>query len=349
LPTPPTQPQVIHASAPIRICDCGGWTDTWFARHGRIFNIAVTPRVNVDIKIDPDPQRSGGVILDVCNYGDRYRWQPGPPWGPHPLLEAALTLIGMPPDLACEISIFSSAPSGASTGTSAAVTVALIGALALLMEQPMSPQKVARAAHQVETELLSQQCGIQDQLASALGGINLIEMDEYPHAMVTPVPCSQQAWEQLEQRLALVYLGKSHRSSDVHQIVIQGLENSGAADPALEALRQTALQSAAALSRADLPALGAAMVENTAAQARLHPALVSQDARQVIAIAREHGALRWKVNGAGGEGGSLTLLGSGDANAQRIMLQAICLANPQCKVIPITISREGLQTWQESI
>ena len=91
------------------------------------------------------------------------------------------------------------------------------------------------------------------------------------------------------------------------------------------------------------------MVENTAAQARLHPALVSQDARHVIAIAREHGAQGWKVNGAGGEGGSLTLLGSGDANAQRIMLQAICLANPQFKVIPITISREGLQTWRESI
>ena len=108
-------------------------------------------------------------------------------------------------------------------------------------------------------------------------------------------------------------------------MVIQRLEESGAADPALEALRHAALQAVEALSRADLPALGAAMVENTAAQAELHPALVSQDARQVIAIAREYGALGWKVNGAGGEGGSLTLLGSGDANAQRTMLQAICL------------------------
>ncbi len=341
--------QVILASAPIRICDCGGWTDTWFARHGKIFNIAVTPRVNVDIKIDPDPEKSGGLILDVRNYGERYRWQPGPPWGPHPLLEAALTLMSIPPDLACEISIYSSAPSGASTGTSAAVTVALIGALARLLERPLSPQQVAMAAHQVETELLGQQCGIQDQLAAAFGGINLIAMDKYPHATVTPVSCSQQAWEQLELRLALVYLGKPHQSSSIHQMVIQRLEESGAADPALEALRHAALQAVEALSRADLPALGAAMVENTAAQAELHPALVSQDARQVIAIAREYGALGWKVNGAGGEGGSLTLLGSGDANAQRTMLQAICLSNPQFKVIPITISREGLQTWQESI
>jgi len=33
----------VSAVAPIRICDIGGWTDTWFARRGTIFNIAVYP------------------------------------------------------------------------------------------------------------------------------------------------------------------------------------------------------------------------------------------------------------------------------------------------------------------
>ena len=45
------------------------------------------------------------------------------------------------------------------------------------------------------------------------------------------------------------------------------------------------------------------MIENTEAQERLHPELVSRDAHRVIEIAKEHGALGWKVNGAGGEGG----------------------------------------------
>ena len=31
--------RVVNAVAPIRICDNGGWTDTWFAKHGKIFNI----------------------------------------------------------------------------------------------------------------------------------------------------------------------------------------------------------------------------------------------------------------------------------------------------------------------
>jgi D-glycero-alpha-D-manno-heptose-7-phosphate kinase len=49
------------------------------------------------------------------------------------------------------------------------------------------------------------------------------------------------------------------------------------------------------------------MIQNTLAQQRLHPDLIGPEAEQVIEIARAHGALGWKVNGAGGAGGSLTL------------------------------------------
>ena len=33
--------RIVNSVAPIRICDNGGWTDTWFAKYGKIFNIAV--------------------------------------------------------------------------------------------------------------------------------------------------------------------------------------------------------------------------------------------------------------------------------------------------------------------
>ena len=31
--------RIINAVAPIRICDLGGWTDTWFSETGNILNI----------------------------------------------------------------------------------------------------------------------------------------------------------------------------------------------------------------------------------------------------------------------------------------------------------------------
>ena len=44
---------LVTACAPVRICDCGGWTDTWFARHGRVFNIAVRPCAMAQVRVQP--------------------------------------------------------------------------------------------------------------------------------------------------------------------------------------------------------------------------------------------------------------------------------------------------------
>jgi D-glycero-alpha-D-manno-heptose-7-phosphate kinase len=59
----------------------------------------------------------------------------------------------LPDDLSLMVDIFSQAPAGASTGTSAAVTVALIGALDTLTPGHRTPHEVALAAQKVETEI----------------------------------------------------------------------------------------------------------------------------------------------------------------------------------------------------
>ena len=43
--------RIINSVAPIRICDNGGWTDTWFAEHGKIFNVGVYPYADVQIQV----------------------------------------------------------------------------------------------------------------------------------------------------------------------------------------------------------------------------------------------------------------------------------------------------------
>jgi D-glycero-alpha-D-manno-heptose-7-phosphate kinase len=184
-------------------------------------------------------------------------------------------------------------------------------------------------------------------LRSSYGGINYIEMFRYPHASVSQIQVPNATWWELERRLALVYLGKSHRSSDVHRMVIRSLEDAGPDCRQLEDLRKTATMSRDALYAGDFAALGAAMVENTEAQGRLHPAIVSAEAVRVIEIARAHGALGWKVNGAGGDGGSLTILCGPSAQAKRAMLRAVEQDNPRFRNIPVYLSRHGLRTWRQ--
>jgi len=344
----PSPLRVINSVAPIRICDNGGWTDTWFAGHGKIFNIGVYPYVEVQIEVYPYEPGTDRIMLYAENYGERYAVHPETPgWDRPPLLEAAIERMGVPPEVAIQATIHSAAPSGCSTGTSAAVTVALIGALDQLTPGRLTPHEVAYTAHAVEVEMLKQQSGIQDQLCSAYGGINFIEMHRYPRATVSQLYVSNAIWWELERRLALIYLGKSHVSSNVHLRVIKELENAGPETHRLQDLRATAEKSRDAVYAGDFAALGRAMTENTEAQSRLHPDLVSQDARAVIEIARSFGALGWKVNGAGGEGGSLTLLCPAQSHVKREMLRDIEAANPLYKSIPIYLSRFGLRIWEE--
>jgi D-glycero-alpha-D-manno-heptose-7-phosphate kinase len=340
--------RVINSVAPIRICDNGGWTDTWFAEHGKIFNIGVYPYVEVQIEVFPYERGTERIVLYAENYGERFAVHPDEPgYARHPLLEAAIERMGVPQDYAIQATLYSEAPSGCSTGTSAAVSVALIGALDRLTPGQMTPHEVANTAHAVEVEMLKQQSGVQDQLCSAYGGINFIEVYKYPYASVSQIQVSNVIWWELERRLALVFLGKSHVSSHVHEKVIAELENEGPDCKRLQDLRVTAEKSRDAVYAGDFPALGSAMQENTAAQGRLHSDLISQDAQQVIEIAKSYGALGWKVNGAGGEGGSVTLLCPALSYTKREMLRAIEAANPLYQNIPIYLSRYGLRIWEQ--
>jgi D-glycero-alpha-D-manno-heptose-7-phosphate kinase len=129
-------------------------------------------------------------------------------------------------------------------------------------------------------------------------------------------------------------------------MVIRDLEGAGPDDPRLEALRQTAPRSRDALYAGDFAALGRSMIDNHEAQRGLHPALISSDAERVIEIASAHGAIGWKVNGAGGSGGSLTLLCGPRSGVKRALIREIEAENPLYQNIPIYLSRYGLRVWK---
>jgi D-glycero-alpha-D-manno-heptose-7-phosphate kinase len=341
--------RVINSVAPIRVCDNGGWTDTWFAEHGKIFNIGVYPYAEVQIEVYPLDSQEERIVIYAENYGERYARHLQTEWDRHPLLEAAIERMAVPDDIAFQVTIYSEAPAGASTGTSAAVTVALIGGLDCLTPGRLAPHEVAYVAQSVETDMLGQQCGIQDQLCAAYGGINYIEMFQYPHASVSQIRVPDSIWWELERRLVLIYLGRSHSSSQVHERVIHDLEDVGPTATQLEPLRATAEPSRDALYAGDFVALGQAMTQNTEGQRNLHPDLISPDAQHIIEIAQAYGALGWKVNGAGGEGGSLTILCGPLSHAKRAMIREIEEENPLFQNIPIYLSRFGLRIWETTL
>ena len=144
----------VVATAPVRIADVGGWTDTWFGAPGRVCHVAVGPGVRVDAEITAD---SGVLRLVAPGIGiDREVVSASGGAGALNLLDhavaAVLDAMPLPAHLGIDLTITSAVPPGASLGTSASVLVATIGALdALVADGTRLPAEIAVLAHEVET------------------------------------------------------------------------------------------------------------------------------------------------------------------------------------------------------
>lgn len=339
------RPFVINAVAPTRICDVGGWTDTHFSKFGAVFNIAIYPYVEVQVHPIDIKKSNGHLIISTENFGTSYTLDPGHiVYDKHPLIEAAIKCMALPRDTALRINIFSYAPPGASMGTSAAVSVALIGALAELTGKKIALNEAAAMAHTIETKELGLECGVQDQLASAHGGINLIEIQDFPKTTTSPITTSDDIWWELEHRLLLTYIGKPHQSSEIHKMVIAGLGASPDKDQRIERLRQLAHQAAKTLPTGDFARMGNIFNENTKVQRALHKNLVCDAFEEIISVAEDFNAMGCKVNGAGGDGGSIAILTDGDMSKKREMQKV--LEKKGYLTLPVYLSRRGLRAWK---
>ncbi|MCX8036653.1 MAG: GHMP kinase [Candidatus Sumerlaeia bacterium] len=329
---------IIEAIASNRVGDFGGWADTWFAKHGAVVNFAVDLFARVTIQT----RRRPGITIHAQNFGEvveipdlekaTYRHQ-------HALLIAALKVMKIKQGL--DVWISADVPAGCGTGSSAAVSVAMIKGLSVLCGEPLVAHEVARLAHSLETRELKIQSGIQDQIAAANGGINYIEMYEYPNAYISHIDLPETVRMALENRWVLVYEGARHLSSDVHLKVIAGLKKKGSkTQQALDTLRTTAAEAKKALLKGDLESLAEVMNVNNRAQKDLHPEITTDNFEMIEDVARRNGMIGAMINGAGGGGSILLLCKPGRKfEVERALLQE------GFRVLPCRINPYPARAW----
>ena len=226
---------VVNSVAPIRICDNGCWTDTWFAGHGQVFNIAVYPYAEVQVAVSPRRRRRGPARPPRRELRRALRGAArGAALGPAPPPRGRDRVHEGPARPAPR----GHDPLRGAGGRGHRHLGRGHGGPRRRPRRP-HPRAASRRTRSPPPRSASRprcshrQCGIQDQLASAYGGINYIEMFVYPHASVSPVLVPNPVWWELERRLLLVYLGKSHDSSALHEAVIRSLESAGPDSPAI--------------------------------------------------------------------------------------------------------------------
>jgi D-glycero-alpha-D-manno-heptose-7-phosphate kinase len=318
----------VEVHVPVRACDVGGWTDTWFAHRGRVCSLAVGPGVSAWAAATPG---GGAISIDATDFGVTFTVGSEPP--EHRLLAEAVREAGTIGSLDVRLRLASAVPPSTSLGTSAAVCVGIIAALDALRGDIRPPAALAAAAHRAEAERFGRQSGVQDQLAAAFGGANLVDIVRYPDVEVRPVPVPPAFWATIDRRLAHIAYGSPHDSSAVHEEVIAVLADEGPSSPRLERIRHLAGEAEQALIAADLDRYGRVLTAATDAQAALHPALISDAAHELINLARACDAAGWKVNGAGGGGGSISILCRRPSDRDTVIDEATRLGH-----IPLALS-----------
>ena len=329
---------IIFSRAPVRICDIGGWTDTWYCPNGAVFNLCVD--LYSYVRIVPSSNNSITIISENLNLQteinnlNKIEYD-----GNLDLLKSAVKRMRI--KKGANIYVRTDAPPGCGTGTSASVAVALIAALAKFSEKNLIPEEIASLAHKLEVEELKLESGVQDQYAAALGGVNFMEVS-YPSVEVTPIPINNKKICELESQLILVFLS-SRSSSEMHKAVIENYKMRDSKTlQSFEIIKNCAREMKRAIKSKDLAYMGDLMNKNWEAQKKLHTLMVNTLIKKAEHIAMNNGAIGFKLNGAGGGGSASIIADIGKEYSLRRQL-----SDAGFQLLPVKLDFMGVQTWRD--
>lgn len=328
--------KVIFSRAPVRICDIGGWTDTWFCPNGAVFNICIG--LYSYVRIFPNYTNRIGIVSENLNLHTEIKDIHNIEYnGNLDLLKAAIKRTNIKEGL--NIYVRTEAPPGCGTGTSASVAVALIAALTRFSNKKLKLSEIASLAHKLETEELKLESGVQDQYAAAYGGINYMEIT-YPEVKMIPFELNKRIIFELEKQLVLVFLS-SRSSSEMHKAVIKNYkEGDSLTLESFDIIKKCASEMKKAIKSDDLSYMGELMNKNWNAQKQLHKLMTNPVINKVELIAIKNGALGFKVNGAGGGGSASIIVNDG---MEYVLKQKLIKNGFQ--ILPVKLDFMGVQTW----
>ena len=325
----------------IRIDLAGGWTDVppFSTREGGAVVNAAISRYTYATLVPSEQETIKITSADFDRFLEVRSFRELEYDGNLDLIKAAIQRLGIRQGM--ELFVRCDAPPGSGTGSSASISVALIGLLNRLQQEKLSSHEVARLAYQLEQDELQIAGGKQDQYAAALGGLNFMEFHD-PVVSVSQLRLGDSTVGELEKRLVLCYTGKSRLSGNLISTVMDAYtEGRPATVAALRSLRRLARDLKTILLTGDLDPFGELLLENWANQRELDPSISNSTIDELFEVATRGGAIGGKALGAGGGGCLLFYSRSDEEHLLRRTLEA-----RHVQIIDFNFDHRGLQTWE---
>src|SRR5574341_365672 len=297
---------MLIARAPVRLSLAGGGTDlpAYYLRYGgAVVSTTIDKYFYVFLSVRGDDQ----IQITSSDYRTFYRHDADTPMlfdGDLSLPRAIFNHFGLTRGVSMFLS--SEIPPGTGLGSSSAVTVAIIKAIATARGLFLSKQQIAELACHVEIEKLGMPIGKQDQYAAAFGDLNLIQFSR-DGVTVEPVRVSSETRRDLERNLLLFFTGATREASSIlNEQKKSSEQNEPHVIDALHAVKEMAFKVKQCLERGNLAEIGKLLDLNWQNKKKFAGGISNAFIDECYSLALKKGALGGKLTGAGG-GGFLVL------------------------------------------
>jgi D-glycero-alpha-D-manno-heptose-7-phosphate kinase len=218
----------------------------------------------------------------------------------HPAVRGALRMLGFDKERGVEILYQGDLPSQTGMGSSSAFAVGLINVLSALKGDHFGADELYAKAIELEQNWLKENVGSQDQVATAVGGLNIIRFSKSGAIAVEPLGLDPERCAALTRRLVLFYTGQSRLGGELASSLIAGMDRHA---EQLHRMHHMVFEAAAILrSDRNLDEFGRLLNEAWQLKRALAEGITNPEIDSIYRRAIAAGAVGGKLLGAGSSG-----------------------------------------------
>jgi len=237
----------------------------------------------------------------------------------HPIVRQVLTMLG--PRNQIEIVSMADLPARSGMGTSASFTVGLLNAIHAINRTAPDRQTLAEMAFKIQSEILNEAGGKQDQYAAAFGGIMSLDIDRNGQVTARELSIKDEVIEELENSLMCFYSGIQRESSKIQKGVVNRSATNSSSGPNVDEIllktKSISFDVQRALERGNVNELGPLLHIHWLAKRSLSKSISNSVIDAFYEKGLKAGASGGKVIGAGGGGFFIFCCENGKKNGLR--------------------------------